>query len=187
MGCSHSLQHCKLQPQAHLPCSQAVLDIVAKLAGFASHSDIKGSEVTALTYAADLCYQLTLTRTFRAAEWVSAVSPFLAPYIGETEAHAVAEGSRTRYVTFFTFLVVVVCVAPVWAHASMRVACSMCWGHDKPLSTCLPHALAHPLACARDGRGSLEPIQHTGQFTTCRCSCTDCYPSNLTLMLAGSS
>ena len=96
MGCSYSLQHYKFTARSSLLCSQAVLDIVAKLAGFASHADIKGSEVTALTYAADLCYQLTLTRTFRAAEWVSAVSPFLAPYIGETEAHAVAEGSRTR-------------------------------------------------------------------------------------------
>ena len=78
-------------------CVQAVLDIVAKLAGFASHADIKGSEVTALTYAADLCFQLTVSRIFRPAEWTDNVVPFLAPYIGQTEAHAVAEGARTRY------------------------------------------------------------------------------------------
>ena len=91
--------HFAIQKRALTPASsfmQAVLDIVAKLAGFASHADIQGSEVTALKYAADLCFQLTVSRTFRPAEWVSAVTPFLAPYIGQTEAHAVAEGARTR-------------------------------------------------------------------------------------------
>ena len=71
---------------------------MARLAGFVSQESIKGTLSTALTYAADLCYQLTVTREFDADAWTAAVAPFLTPFIGGTEAHSVAEGTRTRCV-----------------------------------------------------------------------------------------
>ena len=77
---------------------QAVLDIVSRLAGFVDGKEsIKGAQTIALAYAADLCFQLTVTREFEAESWIGAVVPALTPFLGSTEAHAVAEGARTRH------------------------------------------------------------------------------------------
>ena len=47
-------------------------------------------------YVASLIFQLVAVRDFQSPHWVANIVPYLTPFAGETEAHAVAEGILAR-------------------------------------------------------------------------------------------
>ena len=76
--------------EAILGLTTRVLDTVL------SGRDLKTGIKLAAEYVSSLCFQLVAVRDFEAGHWEQCIVPYVTPFVGETEAHAAAEGILAR-------------------------------------------------------------------------------------------